>query len=198
LIERQAAGDRFAGFTSRAELLIPSPDGRSPYIRGSSRTARSHYRVRDGKVRGEGEISGARDGAKNADAHEWSNLDLLRLDVLQDFGRNAFLQLRAKYTCNRNHNHPRQLQRTLRPNDYGIPVDSVRDDRYYDSVTNLEIAVVQALANGGSDHRVLRPLGWIACRRGGLRPCSRGNKFCAGDQKSRRGLSARDWRCQGE
>lgn len=68
-------------------------------------------------------------------------------------------------------------------------MNSIRYDRYYYSVTNLEIAVVQALTNGGSDHRVLRSLGWIAGRRGSLCSCRRGNKLCAGDEKSRRGLS---------
>lgn len=85
LIECKAAGDCFARFTGGTEFLIPSPHCRSPDIRGSRRTPRSHYCVRKGKIRSEGEISGARDGAKNADAHEWSNLDLLRLDVFQDF-----------------------------------------------------------------------------------------------------------------
>lgn len=197
LVERQAARDRFARLTCRAEFLIPSPHCRSPDIRGSRRAARSHYRIRDGKVRSEGEISGARDGAKNADAHEWSNLDLLRLDVFQYFGRNAFLQLRAKYSCNRNHDHPGQLQRSFRPNDDSIPMNSVRYDRHYYSVTNLEIAVVQALADCGSDHRVLRPLAGIARRRGGLGSCRRGNELRAGDQKSRRGLSVCRRRCHG-
>jgi hypothetical protein len=184
LVERQAAGDRLACFTGGTEFLIPSSDGRAPDIRGSSRPARSHYCIGERKVRSEREISGTRDRPENADAHEWRNLDLLRLDVLQDFGCNTFLQLRAKYTRNRNHDHPRKLQRAVRTNDDCIPVHSIRNDRYHHSVTNLEIAIVEALANGGSRHRILCSLSWIACRRAGFRSCRRGNKICAGDQKS--------------
>jgi hypothetical protein len=93
LIEGQSARDRPARLGGRAKFLIVTPDYRLTDVGGARRSTGSHYRVSDRDVRSEGEVSRTSNGAENPDAHERSDLDRLRLDVLLHLGRDAILQL---------------------------------------------------------------------------------------------------------
>src|SRR5438552_3739466 len=109
LVKRQSPGDRLTHLIRGPVFATCSPDDSPFNVRCSSRTAREHDCLGDGKIRPEGEIALVRDLTKDGDPRKWRDFNLLGLHILEHFRGNSIFELRPQYSGQRQHRLSRQI-----------------------------------------------------------------------------------------